>query len=40
MRKFLLAFLLTIAGPLAGCMGIPEGITPVGNFDSQRYLGE
>jgi apolipoprotein D and lipocalin family protein len=40
MRKFLLAFFVVVAGPLAGCMGIPEGITPVSNFDTQRYLGE
>jgi apolipoprotein D and lipocalin family protein len=40
MRKFLLAFFIVIAGPLTGCMGIPEGITPVSNFDTRRYLGE
>lgn len=40
MNKFLLAFFVVIAGPLAGCMGIPEGVTPVSNFDTRRYLGE
>lgn len=34
--------MLLIAGmvALAGCAGIPKGITPVKNFDAQRYLGE
>lgn len=34
MKKILLAVLL-----LAGCVGVPEGITPVGNFELERYLG-
>jgi len=25
---------------LAGCTGIPEGITPVQNFEVNRYLGK
>ena len=24
---------------LAGCAGIPEGVTPVTGFDVERYLG-
>ena len=24
---------------LAACTGVPEGVTPVSNFDSKRYLG-
>ncbi|OPL11724.1 MAG: lipocalin [delta proteobacterium MLS_D] len=35
MRKFTLLFVLV----LAGCVGIPEGITPVENFQLERYLG-
>lgn len=31
--------LLCIVGLLAGCTGMPEGVTPVKNFDSERYLG-
>lgn len=40
MPKLLLAFFIAMAMPLSGCMGVPEGITPVGNFDTARYLGE
>jgi apolipoprotein D and lipocalin family protein len=25
---------------LTGCAGIPKGVTPIKNFDTQRYLGE
>lgn len=31
--------LLCLMGLLAGCTGMPEGVTPVQNFDAQRYLG-
>ena len=31
--------LLCIVGLLAGCTGMPEGVIPVKNFDSERYLG-
>lgn len=34
------AGLLAYALTLAGCLGVPEGATPVGNFDVQRYLGK
>ncbi len=37
MRKFLLFIVSMIFG---GCVGIPEGITPVGDFDLNRYLGK
>jgi len=36
MKSFLLLFLCII---LPGCMGIPEGISPVTNFHVNRYLG-
>jgi apolipoprotein D and lipocalin family protein len=36
LRMLLIAGIVT----LAGCAGIPKGITPVKNFDAQRYLGE
>ncbi|HBA65036.1 MAG TPA: lipocalin, partial [Methylococcaceae bacterium] len=25
---------------LTGCVDLPEGITPVGNFEVERYLGK
>lgn len=31
--------LLCLIGLLAGCTGMPDGVTPVRNFDAQRYLG-
>lgn len=31
--------LLCIASLLTGCTGMPEGVTPVNHFDSERYLG-
>ncbi len=37
MRKFLFFIVSMIFG---GCVGIPEGITPVGDFDLNRYLGK
>jgi apolipoprotein D and lipocalin family protein len=33
------ALWLILACSLAGCTGIPAGITPVNNFDINRYLG-
>lgn len=30
---------LLLIGLLSGCMGMPDGVTPVNNFDSERYLG-
>ncbi|MBU5636716.1 lipocalin family protein [Geomonas sp. Red69] len=33
-----LSLLLTVL--LTGCVGIPEGVKPVDNFDVQRYLGK
>jgi apolipoprotein D and lipocalin family protein len=31
--------LALLAVPLTGCLGMPEGVTPVSNFDAERYLG-
>ncbi|MDQ3185114.1 MAG: lipocalin family protein, partial [Pseudomonadota bacterium] len=31
---------MTTLAALAGCAGLPKGITPVKNVDVQRYLGE
>lgn len=39
MPKSLRALLMAGVVALAGCAGIPKGITPVKNFDAQRYLG-
>ena len=36
MKKILMAFVLL----LAGCVNMPENITPVDNFNIQRYLGK
>lgn len=36
MKKFRLIFLFVF---LSGCVKIPEGITPVDNFDLNKYLG-
>lgn len=36
MRKLLMAPVLL----LMGCVGIPEGVTPVDNFELDRYLGK
>ena len=30
---------LLLIGLLSGCMGMPDGVTPVNHFDSERYLG-
>jgi apolipoprotein D and lipocalin family protein len=39
MRKFFLAIIIAAFGLLAGCAGVPKGITPVEKFNAQRYLG-
>ncbi len=36
MKKIFIAMIML----LAGCMGIPEGIKPVDNFQLERYLGK
>ena len=36
MRFFLMALVLA----LAGCVGVPDGISPVKNFQADRYLGQ
>ncbi len=36
MGRFVLTWLLC----LTGCVGIPEGVKPVGYFDLERYLGD
>ena len=36
--KSVLALITTVL-LMAGCTGLPEGITPVSGFDQQRYLG-
>jgi apolipoprotein D and lipocalin family protein len=36
MKKILIAFVLL----LAGCVNVPENITPVDNFNIERYLGK
>lgn len=33
-------FVLPILGLLAGCLGMPEGVEPVDDFDLERYLGK
>jgi apolipoprotein D and lipocalin family protein len=38
-RRLCLLPLLTIPLLLAGCVGMPDGVKPVGNFDLERYLG-
>jgi apolipoprotein D and lipocalin family protein len=40
MEKVLLILLAAGVTIVAGCAGIPEGITPIKNFEVQRYLGE
>ena len=39
MEKILLILLAAGSTIVAGCVGIPEGITPVKNLEVQRYLG-
>ena len=40
MRNLLRALFLATLAAMAGCVGIPKGITPVANFDAQRYMGK
>lgn len=41
MQKLLLTLVAAAALILTGCaVGVPKGITPVKNFDTQRYLGD
>jgi apolipoprotein D and lipocalin family protein len=40
MHKLLRTLLITAMVILTGCAGIPKGITPVQDFNVQRYLGE
>jgi apolipoprotein D and lipocalin family protein len=39
MQKFILMAVMAASTILAGCAGVPKGITPVENFNAQRYLG-
>ncbi len=39
MQKFILMAIMAASTILAGCAGVPKGITPVENFNAQRYLG-
>lgn len=36
---FRLAALVWVVMFLSGCLGMPEGVEPVGDFDSENYLG-
>lgn len=36
LKKFLIGFVFL----LAGCVGMPDGVTPVDNFELERYLGK
>lgn len=40
MEKILPILLVAGLTILGGCVGIPKGISPVKNFEAQRYLGE
>jgi apolipoprotein D and lipocalin family protein len=35
-----LVFIVILSGLLMGCAGLPEGITPVDGFETDRYLGK
>lgn len=37
MMKYITNILLGIS--ITGCVGLPDGITPVRNFDAERYMG-
>lgn len=37
MRRLVTALLFAVV--LSGCVGLPPGVSPVSNFDQQRYLG-
>lgn len=40
MKRFALLLTLPLALLLNGCVGIPDQVTPVAQFDSARYLGK
>jgi apolipoprotein D and lipocalin family protein len=40
MKKFALLLTVPLALLLNGCVGIPDQVTPVAQFDSARYLGK
>ncbi len=40
MRKYCNAILLSFALAMAGCMGMPQGVEPVDEFELDRYLGK
>jgi apolipoprotein D and lipocalin family protein len=39
-KKLSYSWLLGLALLLSGCVGIPDGITPVAGFQVERYLGK
>ena len=39
-RSFRPIPVLALAVLLAGCLGMPEGVRPVGDFELDRYLGK
>lgn len=39
MRQIRTALWLALVLSLAGCLGMPDGVEPVGDFDAERYLG-
>lgn len=40
MIRLKLACLVLVSSGLAGCLGAPEGVYPVQNFQLERYLGQ
>ncbi len=40
MKWFVRCFGIILVSGVAGCTGVPEGITPVQNFELNRYLGK
>lgn len=38
MMKYIVSVLL--CSLMSGCVGLPDGITPVRNFDAERYMGK
>ncbi len=39
MRQIKRVILLAAIVVLSGCLGMPDGVEPVGNFEAERYLG-
>lgn len=39
-RKLFHGWVLALTLLLSGCVGVPDGITPVTGFDAERYLGK